>query len=179
MKSKWLAAWSAVFLATAVAGGIRADDKGGGSKGKLRAERAGWMLGMLIGEERAQRFPFVTKVDPKSDAFLKGLKEGDEIYRFEDDPVDDLPEFFDRVQKVKPGRSVSLWVRRGGQTLHFDVIQPKPQTEAEADAAANADGKKGSDAKGKSDEGEKSDKKDKKDKKKRPPVVIKPVPVDR
>ncbi|MBM3458226.1 MAG: PDZ domain-containing protein [Armatimonadetes bacterium] len=137
-------------------------------RGTFQAERAGWLLGMYVGEERGLRHPFVTELDPKGEAKAKGVRSGDEIIRLNEEEVLDLGRFHKRIKELRAGEFIELWVRRGGQTLRFEMRVPKnhaplpedPEKAQQAkDAAANPE----------------EDKK-KKGKKKRGPVVIKPIP---
>ena len=137
----------------------------------LKAERAGWMMGMYVGEKKQAPYPFVLQVDKGSDAYIKGLREGDEIIRFNGNETTPLWRLFDDVNRSRPGREMTIWVRRGAETHRFFVRVPKdpgaPPVEkvtkkkpAEGEESAeNADGKE-------------------KKKKKKPPVVVKPIPAE-
>lgn len=138
----------------------------------LQAQRAGWLLGMFLGEERAQPNPFVLKVDPDSDAQIKGIRPGDELIRFDGLEASPLNRVFERGNELRPGKEVQLWFRRGVQPIRVSLVAPK------APGAAPAD---------KPEKDEKAEKKDKeagtdeqpaegKKKKKKSPVVIKPIP---
>lgn len=138
----------------------------------LQAQRAGWLLGMFLGEEKAQPNPFVLKVDPDSDAQIKGVRPGDELIRFDGVEASPLSRVFDRGNDLRPGKEVQVWFRRGVQPIRVSLVAPK------APGAAPAD---------KPEKDEKAEKKDKdpgteeqpaegKKKKKKSPVVIKPIP---
>lgn len=148
---------------------LRAEDAPRKKKGTLQAQRAGWMLGMFVGEEPGHPYPFVLEVDPKSEAKLKGVRSGDELIRFEDEEVRQLAPLYERVMKLPAGREVTLWMRRGSHTIQFRLRVPKNHGPAPQEAAAEKQPEKAADA------GE-SGSKEKKKKKKRPPVVIKPIP---
>ena len=152
----------------------------GHAKGKkdrltLQAQRAGWLLGMFLGEQNAQPNPFVLKVDPDSDAQIKGVRPGDELIRFDGFEASPLSRVFDRGNELRPGKEVQVWFRRGVQTIRVNLAVPKEP------------GATPSEKPEKEDKAEKSDKKDKeagneeqpaegKKKKKKSPVVIKPIP---
>jgi S1-C subfamily serine protease len=138
-------------------------------KGVYQADRAGWLMGMFIGEEKGQQYPIIFQVAPKSEAKDQGIRPGDEIMRFQDEPAAPLKKLFERVNETKPGRLVKLWIRRGSQTLQFEISMPEnPGATPEEEAAATKP-KKSDDDKSKDD---------KKKSKKKAPVVIKPIPTD-
>jgi S1-C subfamily serine protease len=138
-------------------------------RGTYQAERGGWMMGMFVGEEKAKPYPFVTEMEPKSEAKKKGIRVGDEIIRFQDQETRPLSRIFEQYNKLRPGKVVAVWVRRGGQQLRFDLSVPKdPGSSSDEEKVAKEKAEKD----GESAEGEG---KKKKEKKKRP-VVIKPIP---
>lgn len=166
------------LMAGVLAGGFVMAPVASQAKGKkdrltLQAQRAGWLLGMFLGEQNAQPNPFVLKVDPDSDAQIKGVRPGDELIRFDGFEANPLSRVFERGNELRPGKEVQVWFRRGVQTIRVSLIVPK------APGAEPAE---------KDDKAEKSDKKDKdantdeqpeegkKKKKKKSPVVIKPIP---
>src|SRR3982751_2257532 len=53
-------------------------------KGTYYADRAGWLMGMFIGEDKANQYPVVFQVAPKSEAKEQGIRAGDEIMKFND-----------------------------------------------------------------------------------------------
>jgi len=170
----WLLAGVAALSVTAA----QAQDAPKKEKLTLRAQRAGWMLGMYMGEERGQPYPFVVEVDPKSEARVKGIRPGDELIRFQDEETrDSLPRIFEMANKLRPGRPVTLWVRRGVQTIRYDIRVPKEQGAPDPEKAAKEDAKKDKDKKNTAKEGEEGTD-DKKKTKKRPPVVVKPIPAE-
>ena len=138
-------------------------------KGVYQANRAGWLMGMFIGEDPANAYPVVLQVSPKSEAKEQGIRGGDEIMRFNDEPAVPLKKLFDRVNDTKPGRLVKLWIRRGGQTLQFTISMPEHPGATPEEEAAAVKTKKSDDDQAKDE---------KKKKKKKPPVVIKPIPTD-
>ena len=137
-------------------------------RGTYQAERGGWMLGMFVGEEKAKPYPFVTELEPKSEAKKKGIRVGDELLRFQEQETRPFSRIFEQYNKLKPGRMVKVWVRRGGQQLRFDLTVPRdPGSSGEEEKVAKEkDGEKD----GESAEGEG------KKKKKKSPVIIKPIP---
>ncbi|MFN3651017.1 MAG: PDZ domain-containing protein [Armatimonadota bacterium] len=138
-------------------------------KGVYKAERAGWLLGMYVGEERSNPHPFVLKIEEKSEAALKGVRVGDELIRFDDREVRQLRPVFERINDIRPGKEVTLWMRRGSQTMQYTLRVPKPEKAGEA-----ATDEKKPEGEKSADEAKKDEKKEKKSKKK--PVVIKPIP---
>lgn len=163
---------AAVGMALLSIAPAHAKEDGKKQRGILHAQRAGWMLGMYVGEEKGQPFPFVLQVDPKSDARLKGVKSGDEIIRLEEEETTSVRTLFDRIRALRPGRLVSLWVRRGVATMQFRLVVPKNPTGAPQ--SAEASDKKDEKSAEQGAEGEKKAKK----KKRKPPIVFKPIPAD-
>jgi predicted metalloprotease with PDZ domain len=135
----------------------------------LRAQRAGWIMGMYIGQEDSHPFPFVLKVDPEGDAKKRGVRPGDELIRFDGLEADPLWRVFERAQELRPGKEVQLWFRRGVQTIRVSLRVPKEAGPATEEESAEK-------RKEKPAEDEKSADGKKKKKKKEPPVVIKPIP---
>jgi C-terminal processing protease CtpA/Prc len=133
----------------------------------LRAERAGWMMGMYVGEKRSSLYPFVIQVDRDSDAFAKGIREGDELVKFNGIESNPLWRIFDEVNRQRAGREVALWVRRGAETLRFFVRVPQDPGAPPSDKVEKA-------KKPEEPEGEAGKKKPKK----KPPIVVKPIPPD-
>ena len=159
-----LTAWLIAGVTAATATAAFAQD-GKKPRGTFQAQRAGWMLGMYVGEEKGQPYPFVLQVDPKSDAHRKGLRSGDEIMRFQDEEAAPLWRVFDRVNKLRAGKEVTLWARRGSQTLQFQVRVPENPGAAPVDKPEEKkDGEKTK------DEGKKA--------RPKKPVVIKPIPTE-
>lgn len=138
-------------------------------KGVYQADRAGWLMGMFIGEDNANAYPIIFQVSPKSEAKEAGIRAGDEIMRFNEDSAVPLKRLFERVNDTRPGRLVKLWIRRGGQTLHFTIAMPENPGATPEEEAAAVKPKKGDDEQAKDE---------KKKKKKKAPVVIKPIPAD-
>ncbi len=167
----WLAAGALTLLA---AGGALADKEEGRKRGTFQAERAGWMLGMYVGEEKGYPYPFVLQLDPKGDAKARGIREGDELIRFQDEEVRDLKYIFDKASKLKSGRMVNLWIRRGSQTLPFTVRVPKPETEDKSKEAEKPKAGTQPDLTPTGIPEEPAPEEGKKKKKKR--VIVKPIP---
>ena len=143
------------------------------TRGTFQAQRAGWMLGMYVGEQKGFPYPFVLQLDETSDAKAKGIRVGDELMRVNDEEVRSLPSIFEKALKMKPGRELKLWMRRGSQTLQFDVVVPKHPGSPDAGKEKQAkDGDKDATT------GEEGDGKKPKGKKKSPGVIIKPIPSD-
>lgn len=172
---KGIVRWLLVGAAALIASGASAadGDKEGKRKGQFQAHRAGWMLGMYVGEERGQPYPFVLEVAPNSEAKIKGIRAGDELIRLEDEETTPLAKVFERANKLRPGKHIELWVRRGVQTIKVEMRVPKTANAAEeekesAKKSEKKEGEEGSAAGG--DEGKK------KKKKKKGPIVIKPIP---
>lgn len=165
-----LCALAAILAGAAMAGPARSADKEKNDRLKLKAQRAGWMLGMYIGEQSSQPHPFVLKVDPDGDAAKKGIRPGDELIRFDGLETDPLWRVFERANALRPGKEISVWLRRGVQTIRVNVLAPKTPGLEPTENSAEA----GKD-KGKRADSENSGE-DKKKKKKKPPVVIKPIP---
>jgi hypothetical protein len=138
-------------------------------KGVYQADRAGWLMGMFIGEDRSNQYPIIFQVAPKSEAKEQGIRAGDEIMKFNDDSAVPLKKLFERVNETRPGRLCKLWIRRGGQTLQFTIAMPDNPGATPEEEAALVKTKKTDDDQGKDD---------KKKKKKKAPVVIKPIPTD-
>ena len=145
-------------------------EKSAKKTGYFEADRAGWLMGMFIGEQAGQPYPIIFQVSPRTEAQNVGIRPGDELIKFQDEPTMPLKRLFQRVTDTKAGRYVKLWVRRGSQTLQFEMRMPEnPGAAPDPEQAAKKKSKDGdSDADGKE--------KKKKKKKKRPPVVIKPIP---
>jgi C-terminal processing protease CtpA/Prc len=135
------------------------------------------MLGMYVGEEKGYPYPFVLQLDEQSDAKQKGIRTGDELIRFEEEEIRDLPSLFEKATKLRAGREVPLWVRRGSQTLQFRVRVPRNPGAPPATDKDKASEKKSEKPDEKADASADGDKKSKKSKKKGP-VVIKPIPTD-
>jgi S1-C subfamily serine protease len=130
--------WTGLLLlsaAVAVSGIARADDAPAHKKGLLVPQRAGWMMGMYVGEEKGQPYPFITNVDPQSDAKKRGIRPGDELIRFDGQEVNSLPRMFEHAMGMHSGKQVEVWVRRGAQTLQFQVRVPKDVGAAPAEDA--------------------------------------------
>jgi C-terminal processing protease CtpA/Prc len=149
------------------------DDTPKRKRGTFQAQRAGWMLGMYIGEQKGFPYPFVLQLDDTSDAKAKGIRVGDELMRLNDEEVRSLPNTFEKALKLRPGREVKVWMRRGSQTLPFEIVVPTHPGSADAGKEKTKNGEKTA------AEGEEGDgKKPKKAKKKGGSVIIKPIPAD-
>lgn len=173
----WLVVGAAVAAATGIPTRSFAKEKK--STLLLAPQRAGWMLGMYVGEEKTKPYPFVIQVDADSDAKSKGIRQGDELIRFDnEETTNGLNHIFDRVNKMRPGSDVGLWIRRGSQTLQFQVRVPKDPGAAGSDKPADKSTKeaKGKDAKDKGSDDQASTDDKKTSKKKKAPVIIKPIP---
>lgn len=140
-------------------------------RGTLKAEKAGWLLGMYVGIEEGKPYPFVIQVDRASDAKMLGIKPGDELIRWEGKETMPLWHLFDMVNDMPTGQYGALWIRRGAETLHYDMRIPR---ERNAPPAEDQDTASSKEDKGDSDKSS-GDKKSK-GKKKEGPVVIKPIP---
>jgi len=165
-----LFALAAVVAGTMVSAPVSAADKEKKDRLTLKAQRAGWMMGMYIGEQKSQPHPFVLKVDPDGDAAKKGIRAGDELIRFDGLETDPLWRVFERANEVRPGKEIQLWFRRGVQTIRVSLTVPKAPGQEPSEKVED-DAKK----KDKQADSENSAE-DKKKKKKKPPVVIKPIP---
>lgn len=151
----------------------RAEDSKKKQRGTVQAQRAGWLFGMYLGEERGHPYPFVVQVDEGSEARLKGVRQGDEIIRFDGEEVNQLNRLFERGNSLRPGKEVAFWVRRGVEPIQIKIRVPKdpgaaPSTDREKLTRKDKDQSSEASADGKKKEKEK----------KKPPVVIKPIPAD-
>lgn len=165
------------LVAGVLAGGFLMAPVATQAKGKkdrltLQAQRAGWLLGMFLGEERANPNPFVLKVDPDSDAQIKGVKPGDELIRFDGLEANPLSRVFERGNDIRPGKEVQVWFRRGVQPIRVTLIVPKAAGAAPADKPEKDEKAEKKDK----DAGTEEQPADSKKKKKKSPVVIKPIP---
>lgn len=158
----------AVGVALAVSGG--AWSAGKSRRADLVAERAGWYLGLYLGEERGAPYPFVLEVPGESEGARVGIRPADEIVRVGEEEVRSLKDLLRDGEKLRKGRRVELWIRRGSQTLQFVLVAPDP---ARAQKPGTAEGVAQSPEK--DDPGKPEDGKAKK-KKKKSPIVIKPIP---
>jgi hypothetical protein len=160
-----------VAVAAAAPMAVQAQKKKPGGEAVLTAERAGWMMGMYVGEQKGKPYPFVLQVDRASDAYLKGVREGDELIKFNGLETQPLWRVFDEVNRQRSGREIVVWMRRGAETRRFYVRVPKDPG-APPSEVVDKNAKKGDET---PVEGEDPDKKKKK---KKPPVVVKPIPPD-
>lgn len=82
-------------------------------------------LGLLVEELTPQlrmynRIPnnvsgvYVRNIDPKSNAFSKGLREGEIISEINGEPIESVSDFKKAVSKIKSGEMVSFYVQSGG-----------------------------------------------------------------
>ena len=170
--NRWTRGLVIGVAALATAGAAHAQKEPKKEKGVYRATRAGWMMGMYVGEAQGSFYPVVFQVDPKSDAAFKGIKAGDELYKFDGLETNPLWRIFDKANSYRPHKEVVIWVRRGAETRRFWVRVPKEPGAAPAETAEEkpAKEKDGESAEGEGDKKKKS--------KKKPPVVIKPLPSD-
>lgn len=137
----------------------------------LKAERAGWMMGMYVGEKAQNPHPFVLQVDKASDAYRKGIREGDELIRFNGYETTPLWRVFDEVNRTRPGREMTIWVRRGAETLRYFVRVPKDPGAPPGEKVEASKKKEGEET------AEGTDDKNKKKSKKKT-IVVKPIPAD-
>ncbi len=133
-------------------------------KGAYLANRAGWMMGMYIGEEKGRPYPFVLQVDPNSQAKDEGIRVGDELMKLDDVEGSPLSRVFNKINGMKANRRVTLWIRRGAQTMMFELTVPKNAGASPEETAAQA----GTDTRAPEDKSKTKKKKDK-------PIVIKPI----
>src|SRR5687768_17012380 len=97
-----LFALAALVAGAALSTPAMAADKEKKDRLTLKAQRAGWMLGMYIGEQNSHPHPFVLKVDPDGDAAKKGIRPGDELIRFDGLETDPLWRVFERANGLRP-----------------------------------------------------------------------------
>ena len=57
---------------------------------------------------------YVRNIDPKSNAFSKGLREGEIISEINGEPIESVSDFKKAVSKIKSGEMVSFYVQSGG-----------------------------------------------------------------
>ena len=127
-------------------------------KGTFEADRAGWMLGLYVGEEKGKPYPFVLDIDKTSDAKKKGVRVGDEIISIEEMKSKPLKPLYEAANKLKPGKQITMWIRRGSQELMLQFQVPRDAGSATAE--------------------EPEKKPEEKKPKKKKPIVFKPIPVD-
>jgi len=169
----WVAGLTCLVLAGVPAAHAKEGKK---ERGVLRAERAGWMLGMYVGEQKGSPYPFVLQLDEASDARNKGVKVGDEIIRFDDQEIYSLKLLFDRATSLRAGRYVKFWVRRGVETHQFELRVPRNPGAVPEEGKEKASNKGDKGDKTEGDQAENGEKPKKK--KKKNPIVIKPIPTD-
>ena len=174
----WLVVGAAVAAATGIPTRSFAKDKM--STHQQTPQRTRRKQGKNEGEEKTKPYPFVIQVDADSDAKSKGIRQGDELIRFDnEETTNGLTHIFDRVNKMRPGSDVGLWIRRGSQTLQFQVRVPKDPGAAGSDKPSDKSTKetksKDKDKDKNSDDQASTDDK-KNSKKKKSPVIIKPIP---
>lgn len=63
----------------------------------------------------------VKSVDPKSNAFSKGIREGNVITEINGQPISSISDYKKAVSKIKPGESVSIYITDGniGRYVYF------------------------------------------------------------
>lgn len=164
-----ITALAAVSLAAPRSAGAEESKK---KKGTVQAQRAGWLFGMYLGEERGHPYPFVVQLDEGSEAKLKGVRQGDEIIRFDGEEVYQLNRLFDRGNSLRPGKEIVFWVRRGVEPIQIRMRVPKDP------GAAPTSDRQSLKPKEKDQSSEASADEKKKKEKRKPPVVIKPIPAD-
>ena len=150
---------------------VRAKDGNSNSTLLLRPDRHGWMLGMDVGEDGGKPYPYVMAVDASSEAKARGIKPGDELIRIDNQEPLGLKNLVERVGKMHAGSTVGIWVRRGTQTMQFELTVPKDPRAVGSDKPADKKDKK-------KHSGDQANADDKKDKKKDRTIIIKPIPTD-
>jgi hypothetical protein len=124
MRLHWVGGAAAGLIALAVGGGCWAGPR---LYERVEARRDGWALGIHLGERGGEAAPFVIRVDPQAPARLAGLRQGDEIFRIQDQPARGLKQVLRALGSIPAGQSVRLQVRRGAMPVAVEFASPGPQ----------------------------------------------------
>ena len=72
----------------------------------------------------------VTKISPNSAALEAGIKEGDIILSFDNQPISRASDLINRINRIRPGTSVVIGLQRDGKPLSV-TAKLKPATDAD------------------------------------------------
>jgi C-terminal processing protease CtpA/Prc len=81
----------------------------------------------------AERGAFVENVLPASPAAVAGIQPGDVLVAFDGAPIDTMIEWIKTIRSLRPGETVRITIRRGGQELELQptivgrVMPPIPR----------------------------------------------------
>jgi Do/DeqQ family serine protease len=99
-----------------------------GSIGYVRFENLTEQIAAELGI-RAARGAFVWEIDPQSAAYEAGLRPGDLVVTFNDEPVSDFGQITRLIADAKAGTIVRLGVERGRESLSLEIpvtpVQPQ------------------------------------------------------
>lgn len=72
----------------------------------------------------------VTKVSPNSAASIAGIKEGDIILSFDNQPISRASDLINRINRTRPGTSVVIGIQRDGSPMNI-TTKLKPASESD------------------------------------------------